>query len=366
MSSKPFWGSLVSLALLAVSVSSISGQSPGEVGLNVRASVSTGSRFSATREAALDRRPVALIARVRQDQGDGDPLVLSSLRERLNAASAPWGRSSSGVPAGNNQYRPAQWWSPLASAVVPGSGQLALRQQRSAAYAVAEAYLLLQFIGARRDGDRDRLAYRQLAVDVARRQFGGSFPTGPWEYYERMEHFQESGRYNLNPGQGDFEPETDELTYNGSRWKAAREIYWRDPSSPPPRNSQEFQSALAFYKASAASDEYRWSWRDASLEQTTYQNTIASANRNYQRAVNYAGVLVMNHLTSLIDAYVSVRVRRFGGAGVVPIQVERVSLSYEPQPFHPSIAGVVAGSGVDRFGDTGQWHLEIKLGLGKP
>lgn len=242
---------------------------------------------------------------------------------------------------------PAHWWAPIASGLVPGAGQFALKQQRSAAYVVAEGYLLLQYLGAHRDGNRDRDTYRQLAVDIARRQFGGNFPVGPWEYYERMEYFLESGAYNRNPG-GAFEPETDESTYNGNRWRYARDTYWRDPDVEPDRSSSEYQKAIAFYQRTAVHDEFRWSWRDATLEQTTYQNTIASANRNYQRAVNYAGVLVVNHLVSLIDAYVSVRVRRFGGAGLGPLKVQKIEARYEP-----------VGDPLNR---QGQWRAGVQVG----
>ena len=61
-----------------------------------------------------------------------------------------------------------------------------------------------------------------------------------------------------------------------------------------------------------------------------YSQTIASANRNVQRAVNYVGLIGANHLVSLIDAYVSVRVRRFGGTGVSGVRVESVHTAIEP------------------------------------
>ena len=50
----------------------------------------------------------------------------------------------------------------------------------------------------------------------------------------------------------------------------------------------------------------RWSWRDQQLAQNVYIETIRSANRSYQRAVNMLGVVAVNHLVSLVDAYVNV------------------------------------------------------------
>lgn len=223
---------------------------------------------------------------------------------------------------------PAPWWAPVASAVVPGAGQFGLRQQRSVAYAVAEGFLLLQYLTAQRDGDRERNAYRALARDVARRAFGGTAP-GTWDYYERLETFLESGAYDRIPG-GALDPETDPTTYNGSRWLLARETFWINPNVAPATNSAEYQRALAFYRNSAVPDGFLWSWRDAQNEQDVYVQTIRSANRSYQRAVNVLGVVAVNHLASLIDAYISVRVRRYGGVRVGGANFEGMHVGYVP------------------------------------
>jgi hypothetical protein len=223
----------------------------------------------------------------------------------------------------------APWWAPVLSGVVPGAGQFAMGQQRSVGYLVAEGYLILQQVRARRDADRDRDAYRALAFTVARQPFGGERPRGSWDYYESMEKFLESGAYDRVPG-GAIDPETDETTYNGAGWLLARETYWLNPNVAPAVGSQEYQRALAFYLARAVPAAYRWSWRDAQLQRDVYAQTIASANRSVQRAVNYMGLIGANHLVSLIDAYVSVRVRRFGGAGVAGLRVSSIHTVVEP------------------------------------
>jgi len=233
----------------------------------------------------------------------------------------------------------APWWAPVASGLVPGAGQFALRQQRSVAYAVAEAFLLVQYLAAQRDGNRERAAYRDLALSVARKAFGGT-ALGTWEYYERLEQYLESGAYDRIPG-GALDPETDPTTYNGARWQLARETYWRDPAVAPAANSAEYQRALAFYQRSAVTDAFRWSWRDAQLQQDVYIQTIRSANRSYQRAVNLLGIVAVNHLASLIDAYVSVRVRRYGGVRVGRYTLDGVHVGYVPPP--PGLAGDRAG-----------------------
>ncbi len=221
------------------------------------------------------------------------------------------------------------WWAPAASAVVPGAGQVLLRQQRSVAYAVAEGYLIVQALSAQRDGNRERRRYRDLAAEVARKPFSMARPTGNWDYYETLEKFTESGVYDRISG-GAVDPETDPSTYNGRRWLLARETFWRDPDVAPPTGSVEYTRALNFYLQSAVKDEFRWSWRDAQLQQNVYVQTIASANRSYQRANNLVGLIGANHLASLVDAYISVRIRRFGGAGVGALRVDGVSTKVLP------------------------------------
>lgn len=223
----------------------------------------------------------------------------------------------------SRQEQHAPWWAPVTSGVLPGTGQLMMGQQRGVGYLVAEGYLLLQLFRARRDANRDRDAYRALANEVARKPFGGVRPSGGWDYYESMEKYLESGAFDRIPG-GAIDPETDETTFNGARWLLARETFWGNPGSPPPVGSSEYSRALAFYQSRAITAAYQWSWRDAQLEQDVYRQTIASANRSVQQAVNYVGLIGANHLVSLIDAYVSVRVRRFGGAGLAGMSLESV------------------------------------------
>ncbi|WP_411281803.1 hypothetical protein [Gemmatimonas sp.] len=234
--------------------------------------------------------------------------------EFARASSSVTTRASGSASSPSRDQR-APWWAPVISGVVPGSGQFMMGQQRGVGYLVAEGYLLLQQVRARRDANRDRDAYRALAFNVARQPFGGERPRGSWDYYESMEKFLESGAFDRDPG-GAVDPETDETTYNGARWLLARETYWVNADVAPARSSPEYQRALAFYQSRAVPTAYQWSWRDAQLEKDVYGQTIASANRSVQRAVNYVGLVGANHLVSLIDAYVSVRVRRFGGAGV--------------------------------------------------
>jgi hypothetical protein len=198
-----------------------------------------------------------------------------------------------------------------------------LGQQRGVAYVVAEAYLLVQAVGAQRDVTKGVRNYQSVAADAARRAFGGSLPAGPWSYYEDLEKFDASGMYDVVPG-GVVDPETDTTTFNGRSWRLARETFWRDPDIAPAVSSEQYQKALAFYSARAWGDEFRWSWRDAQLQKDVYRGAIAAANRSNQRKTNLLAVVGANHLASLIDAYINVRIRRYGGAGVAGLRLDAV------------------------------------------
>lgn len=271
-------------------------------------SAHTVAAQSASAHVALVSRPSTLFA----TESEAAPTTLAPV-------------SVSAVRA-EPRTKSAPWWAPVASAVIPGAGQFALGQQRTVAYLVAEGYLVIQAVAAQRDGNRNRDEYRAIASDVARRGFGVTHPIGVWKYYETMEEYLESGVFDRIPG-GVIDPETDESTYNGASWKLARENFWIDPESPPAVDSPAYQRALSFYVDRAIRDDYRWSWRDAQLQQDVYRQTIASANRTYQRAVTLVGLVGANHLASLIDAYVTVRVRRYGGVRVAGLTLDGVESS---------------------------------------
>jgi len=203
------------------------------------------------------------------------------------------------------------WYAPLLSAVIPGAGQGLLRQQRGVAYLAAESYLILQALSSQRDASREKREYREIARTVARAGVAGERPDGSWAYYERMQKVLESGAFNQTPGAG-FTPESNPETFNGSIWLLARETYWRDPQTAPDASSPEYQRAIAFYRSRAATNEFLWSWRDAQLQQDLFRQTIARSNESARRTRQMVGLLLANHALSLVDAYVSVRLRVFG------------------------------------------------------
>ncbi len=207
------------------------------------------------------------------------------------------------------------WTAPIASAIVPGAGQAVLGQQRSVAYLALEAFVWLQYFKDQRDWRQQRAAYRGLAATVARSPFSASTPVGDWAYYESMEHYLESGVYSITGSTANVVPETNESTYNGAMWLLARENYWPDPTVAPPTSSAEYQAALKFYEGRAVRPEYRWSWRNAQLEQDLYRRTINKANDAVRRATSDLGIILANHVLSMVDAFTAWRLQATAGAG---------------------------------------------------
>ena len=225
----------------------------------------------------------------------------------------------------NPKSQKAPLLAPLASLALPGSGQGLMRQQRAVGYLVLEGFLALQAVRTQREVNQARANFRSIAANVARASFATVRPNGPWDYYETLEEFSASGSYDLAVA-GKFTPETDETTYNGLRWLQARQTYWANAETAPAQSSPEYQRAISYYQSHAVQGSFRWTWRDHQLEQAAYIQTIKEANRTKQRYVSEIGVIAANHLISMIDAYITLRVRRFGGAGL------GASLKLELQP----------------------------------
>lgn len=201
-------------------------------------------------------------------------------------------------------------WSVLASAVVPGAGQAMLHQKRAVAYLAVEAMAWSTFASHRRVARSARDRYRSLAATVARAPFSDRRPVGDFDYYERMEHFLASGRFDLASGAGMLHPEEDSATYNGAMWLLARRTYWTDPSQPPPRTSIEWTRAEAFYLQRAIRPEFQWSWGGATDEYAQFRQLIRRSNDTYRSALSDLGLALGNHVLSTIDASISLRLEQ--------------------------------------------------------
>jgi len=200
---------------------------------------------------------------------------------------------------------------PLASLLLPGAGQLMAGQDRGAVYLAAEIYLLSRFVQLDREASRQAERFHALAYDIARRAFSPTRRDTVFEYYEQMERFAESGRYNTDPGSG-FTPESDPRTYNGSVWLLARRTLWPDPDVPPP-TQELYLRAVDFYRARAVGPAFQWSWRDHSLEHEVFRETIRRSDDGFRSAQNQVGLLLANHVVSAVDALISSRLAAAAG-----------------------------------------------------
>lgn len=203
----------------------------------------------------------------------------------------------------------ASVWAIAASAALPGAGQAMLGVDRFLPYLAAEAYLWMQYAAHARDSRRERNAYRALAASVARGGAPGSLPNGDFEYYERMKHYAESGRFSLR-SDGVLEPETDTTTYNGAVWLLARRTYWSDIAASPDTASREWRLAEEFYRRRGYDTPFLWSWGGAPLEYGEFRRLIERSNESNRKALQNVGVIIANHLLSTVDALVTVRLRR--------------------------------------------------------
>jgi hypothetical protein len=240
------------------------------------------------------------------------PAALAPVRltddSSLAAPDSARGPTPAALSADGAPRRRRSWLAPVASAIIPGSGQLMLRQTRAVPYAAIEIYAVAQFIQSRRQARDQRADYRDLARLAARARFGGPFPVGDFEYYERMETFLASGEFDRIPG-GPLDPETDITTFNGSIWLLARRTFWGDPDLPPPPDSPQFQDAIEFYTRRAVGEHFRWSWEGAELEQDHFRRTIRRSNDAFRRASQFLGVALANHALAAVDAMISVRLQ---------------------------------------------------------
>ena len=195
---------------------------------------------------------------------------------------------------------------PLASLLLPGTGQLLAHQDRGAVYLAAEVYLVSRFLQLDHEAVAEAQRFQNLAFDVARRSFGPLRRDTIFEYYEQMERFAESGAYDRDPGPA-LVPESDPNTYNGSMWLLARRTYWEDPNVPPDPMSPQYLNALQFYQARAVGPNFLWSWRDHSLEHEVFRDYIKRSDNAFRRAQNQIGLLLANHVLSAVDALISAR-----------------------------------------------------------
>ena len=205
------------------------------------------------------------------------------------------------------------WSAPIASAILPGLGQVRLKKDRFVGYLAAEAFLILQYAKNNKEGNDNTREYRSIARDIARRNFPGTHPDTAWQYYEKVAKYSESGVFSRSTFGGPTIPETDAATYNGEQWIQARQAFGIPLDLPDATRNPNYGEALALYEARAIPQAYGWSWRDAQLEKDVFTKTIGRSNDAYRRANNALVALIANHLLSAVDAFASVRLIQASG-----------------------------------------------------
>lgn len=219
------------------------------------------------------------------------------------------------------------WVRPLASAIVPGTGQLMAHQSRAALYFAVELYALTRFVQLTVVSHREADQFRDLAFQVARAAFQPSQRDTTFEYFETMQRFRQSGQFDRDPGTT-FQPEVDTTTFNGSMWLLARRTYWVDPNRPPPPGSPEYARALTFYEMHAVGTGYLWSWTGSEEQLGVFRETIRESDNAAREAQDQLGLLLANHLVSAVDAFISSRLER---------------AAHRPMTWHTTLAPGVRG-----------------------
>ncbi len=206
------------------------------------------------------------------------------------------------------------WSAPIASAILPGLGQVRLKKDRFVGYLAVEAFVVLQYAKNNKEGNDNTREYRTIAREIARRNFPGTHPDTVWQYYEKVSKFLESGSYSLATSSGAATiPENDPGTYNGEQWILARQAFGIPLGEHNALGNPNYAEALALYESRAIPQAYGWSWRNAQLEKDIFTKTIGRSNDAYRRANNALVALIANHLLGAVDAFASVRLIQAAG-----------------------------------------------------
>jgi hypothetical protein len=182
---------------------------------------------------------------------------------------------------------------PLASLLVPGTGQLMLHKDRFIAYLALEGLGWLEYAKDSHERKRQEDSFRDLARRVARAHLSPNGPDGDWQYYETMRDFKESGQFSKSDTQ--LIPETNDSTWNGSRWRLAKGL------------ARDSVAALEIYKQTAYGPDMAWSWQNAGFQYDLFQQATNKRN-DANAAMNQALMLIAtNHLLSMVDAFATFR-----------------------------------------------------------
>jgi hypothetical protein len=200
---------------------------------------------------------------------------------------------------------------------VPGAGQYALGQKRWIAYIGAEIAGWMLVLDRRHDAHRLRDHYRELAWSLAREGLSEApRMEGDFRYYETLTHWERSGSFDLEPGLEGVQPETDPATFNGSVWALATDIYFPSGSQEGGPGDPIYDQALAFYTERAYATRFLWDWSGHPDEWARYGGVIEESDDRFRQATLVTGLVMVNHLLSAVDAFVSARLDQTTGGTV--------------------------------------------------
>jgi hypothetical protein len=185
---------------------------------------------------------------------------------------------------------------PVASAVIPGAGQIMLGENRSIAYMAVEVLGWWQYRKHVQERATQEAAFKELARRVARSHFSPDGGDGNWTYYEMMRDYVESGDYTTSDN-GSIVPPTDTATFNGHVWVDAL------------RTHTSTADALAQYQQRAIRPDLQWSWKNARLQWDLFSQLTEKRNDANRAAARDLLLLAGNHLLSMVDAFATFRVQ---------------------------------------------------------
>lgn len=192
------------------------------------------------------------------------------------------------------------------SALVPGAGQYRLGQRRTWMYLVLEAAGWIVYVDRRAAGADLRDRYRDFAWTEARIQTGARRDPD-FDYYETLTKWERSGAFDADPGTPGVQPESDPATFNGSVWSLATGLFFSGMDVP--ESDPRFQRALDFYGQRAYGSEFLWDWNGDGAAQGEFDRLIRRSDDRFKEATNVLGLVIVNHVVSAVDAFVSARSR---------------------------------------------------------
>lgn len=187
-------------------------------------------------------------------------------------------------------------FAPLTSALVPGSGQFLLGQNRFVVYSAVEVLVWWQYGKHAREQKQQERSYKDIARQVARAHFSTAAPDGPWSYYEAMRDWTESGAYSTADS-GPVVPESNINTYNGHLWHLALQTH------------ATVADAMVQYERDAIKPDFQWSWRNAEFQRDVFAQLTNKRNDAFRAAQQDLMVIVANHLLSAVDAFATFRLQ---------------------------------------------------------